>query len=306
MQHLDETTLIRYALDELDPVERDRVEDFLKDHTISKAHKESIEEVIVDYALASSPAHQPRPELKDKILSEVNVKNIENSTKIVSLPFPSPQLEKIIPSRKITSLLPWALAACLMLASSLLYYRNGILENRILMLSELQANLNHSLSEFDNRESTLKTVIQGLESTISSAQEQLANFKNENGTLNQEISRLTALQQKNNLTIRYLQSQLNQSYSGFVVWDEEKKNGILKIEKLPPSERGKDYQLWVVDPKYKNPVDAGVFDVNEEGSVEFKISPKQQVEKVQAFAVSLEKDGGVPVAEGPMMLVGNF
>ena len=34
-----------------------------------------------------------------------------------------------------------------------------------------------------------------------------------------------------------------------VVWDKEQKKGVLQLDKLPPPGPGKDYQLWVIDPK---------------------------------------------------------
>lgn len=60
---------------------------------------------------------------------------------------------------------------------------------------------------------------------------------------------------------------------------------------------GKEYQLWaIVDGK---PVSVGVF--SSSGSPEIKMM--QVVPKADAFAVTLEKKGGVPAPEGPMYVM---
>lgn len=89
-----------------------------------------------------------------------------------------------------------------------------------------------------------------------------------------------------------------------VIWDSQKQEGVLKVVGAPVTAKDRDYQLWIVDPRYKQPVDAGVFGVAEDGTTKITFRPKEKVESVQAFAVSLERKGGVPKAEGPMVLVG--
>ena len=44
------------------------------------------------------------------------------------------------------------------------------------------------------------------------------------------------------------------------VWDPKKQEGVLSVENLPALAVNEDYQLWIVDPQYPNPVDGGVFD----------------------------------------------
>ena len=89
-----------------------------------------------------------------------------------------------------------------------------------------------------------------------------------------------------------------------VIWDSRKQEGVLKVVGAPVTAKDRDYQLWIVDPRYKQPVDAGVFGVQEDGTTKITFHPKSKVESVQAFAVSLERKGGVPKAEGPMVLMG--
>lgn len=93
--------------------------------------------------------------------------------------------------------------------------------------------------------------------------------------------------------------------TAIVLWDSEKQQGVLKVLDVPPTAADRDYQLWVVDPKYKQPVSAGVFGVDQSGVTKISFKPDSPVSSVKAFAVSLERKGGVPKAEGPMVLVSN-
>lgn len=89
------------------------------------------------------------------------------------------------------------------------------------------------------------------------------------------------------------------------LWDPGRKQGVIKVDKLPALATNQDYQLWVIDPQYKDPVDGGVFTVDPRtGIAKVTFTAKQPINAVNAFAVSLERKGGVPKAEGPIILLG--
>ena len=87
------------------------------------------------------------------------------------------------------------------------------------------------------------------------------------------------------------------------VWDPERETGLLSVEKLPALASDQDYQLWVIDPAYQDPVNGGVFTVGDDGRAVLTFRPDQPVKAVAKFAVSLERKGGVPKAEGPIVLL---
>ena len=89
------------------------------------------------------------------------------------------------------------------------------------------------------------------------------------------------------------------------VWDPDQQSGMLTFDKLPVIAQTQDYQVWVVDPAYPNPVNGGVFQVDANGRATLSFKPDQPVRAAAAIAVSLEKKGGVPKAEGPIVLLGN-
>ena len=88
------------------------------------------------------------------------------------------------------------------------------------------------------------------------------------------------------------------------VWNPASQEGVLTVQKLPVLASDKDYQLWVVDPQYPIPVDGGVFKVDPTtGDARLIFHPNRPVRAAAKFAVSLERKGGVPKAEGPMVLI---
>jgi len=75
-----------------------------------------------------------------------------------------------------------------------------------------------------------------------------------------------------------------------VFWDQASKAVYLSLEQMPAVPKGKQYQLWaMVDGK---PVSAGVFPLN---AKEEMASKMLDVAKAQAFAITLEDEGGKDV-----------
>jgi anti-sigma-K factor RskA len=88
------------------------------------------------------------------------------------------------------------------------------------------------------------------------------------------------------------------------VWDPNEQKGFLKVSHLPAPGANKDYQLWVIDPQYANPVDGGTFQVDPQtGEATIPFSAGKRIGSAQKFAVSMERKGGVPKAEGPIVLL---
>ena len=86
---------------------------------------------------------------------------------------------------------------------------------------------------------------------------------------------------------------------GDVVWSDEMQKGYVRVTGLPKNDPQKEtYQLWIVaeNQNPKTPVDGGTFDVSAEGEVIIPINPKVKALNPQAFAITMEKPGGVPVS----------
>lgn len=88
---------------------------------------------------------------------------------------------------------------------------------------------------------------------------------------------------------------------GRVVWNAERQEGFMFFSGMKPNDpREFQYQLWIIDAGHKHPVDGGVFDIPADvGSrdVVVRITPKIRVSDAAAFAVTMEKPGGVVVSD---------
>jgi hypothetical protein len=89
-----------------------------------------------------------------------------------------------------------------------------------------------------------------------------------------------------------------------VIWDSEQQVGLLSAETLPATADTQDYQIWITDPAYPDPVNGGVFHQAVDGKAVLAFKPDRPVKQPTAFALSIEKKGGAPKAEGPILLRG--
>ena len=128
----------------------------------------------------------------------------------------------------------------------------------------------------------------------------------ERGHLRHRISHLEERDVLARVRIAGLTSQMQNApdANAIVVWDERKQRGVLKVTRLPRNADDRDYQLWLVDSRYKNPVDGGVFHVANDEGLSLSFHPAEPVRDAKGFAISLERKGGVPKAEGPIVLLG--
>lgn len=87
--------------------------------------------------------------------------------------------------------------------------------------------------------------------------------------------------------------------AGDVVWSDAKQAGFLTLKGVPVNDANKEaYQLWIFDETQsdKTPIDGGVFNVTADGEVVIPIDAKLKARNPKAFAVTIEKPGGVVVS----------
>ena len=87
------------------------------------------------------------------------------------------------------------------------------------------------------------------------------------------------------------------------VWSPGLQDGELVVFRLPDPGPGRTYQLWITDPKNPVPASAGAFTVDPAATnirVHFKTDRPVSVDA--AFAISVERTGGVKGIEGPIVL----
>lgn len=85
---------------------------------------------------------------------------------------------------------------------------------------------------------------------------------------------------------------------GDVVWSNERQTGFMRFVGMPVNDpMTEQYQLWIIDPdRDQEPIDGGVFDVGQDGEVVVAIDAKLAVLNPAAFAITVEKPGGVVVS----------
>lgn len=93
--------------------------------------------------------------------------------------------------------------------------------------------------------------------------------------------------------------------SGKVVWSDAEQAGYLVFTGLPANTSHRQYQVWIVDPQRDpHPVDGGVFDAPPvQGPITIPMHARLPVRHPVVFAITLEKEGGVVVSEGPLLVV---
>jgi anti-sigma-K factor RskA len=88
--------------------------------------------------------------------------------------------------------------------------------------------------------------------------------------------------------------------SGDVVWSDSRQEGYMRFRGMPVNDPLKEsYQLWIFDETQdeRTPIDGGVFNVTSEGEVIVPINAKLNPKNPAAFAVTIERPGGVVVSK---------
>ena len=138
--------------------------------------------------------------------------------------------------------------------------------------------------------------------------DQLAQASTQNSQLARQMQVNQASYSQLAGTLRFYQDPANQvihltggpgkeEQGGMVVfWNQQRQQVYVAVHDLPAPPPGKQYQLWaIVD---KKPVDAGVFTTRQ-----LAVQRVKDVPRAQAFAVTLENEGGSSVPTGSILMV---
>jgi anti-sigma-K factor RskA len=191
--------------------------------------------------------------------------------------------------------LPWALAACLAVLLGVFAYKRY--EHR-LMIADFLVRDRAQQAELDRAQGSEVA----LQRRLADAQDQNADLLAQLNAARGEVADLRARNALANIKIAMLASTLKSAPRAMAVvaWDGSAQRGIVKTLYMPAAPADQDYQLWIIDPDYQQPVSAGVFDPGQGANFE----PLHPISKAGKFAISLEKRGGSPTPQGPIVLVG--
>ncbi len=273
-EHHEELAAL-YALDLLDGAERNAFETELASRADLRRLVPELREAAAALAFAA-PQIDPPSGLKDSILRAAG-QQTESA--------PPPVPDNIVPF-SLSRLMPWAAAAGFALAAAWFGFGAYTLrsENTALRAERELADVAYRMARSQLDERTLL------------AEKMIADLG----------SRLQRSEDLSRLKITALASLLGNTpeAKAIAVWDPEQQSGLLTVEKLPAIAAAQDYQIWVIDPQYPIPVDGGVFKPDATGKATLTFKGDKPIAEAAAFAISLEKAGGVAKAEGPLVLLG--
>lgn len=286
-----EETASLYVLDLLEGEERSLFEAELARDPELRQWVDDLRQTNAQFAL-TAPQKAPSPALKARVLASISAAKLPGSgvgTPLSVLSAPSakggPEISSasatVVPFR-LTAWLGWGVAACFALVSGYLSFRY--------MSARADALLQQRNAEYAALE--LKSLQQTLEAERIVTGRQIADLKQASDLAQLKIAKLASLNKNSPEAI------------AIAIWNPLKQEGVLTVESLPFIQQDQDYQLWVVDPHYKDPVNGGVFRVDEKGTARLNFRPDQPVSGVTTFAITRERKGGVPKAEGPFVALG--
>jgi len=228
-----------------------------------------------------APIAEPPAELRARVLASASSLGLDPG-----LPAALRLDGRMVPFR---SWIPWLVAACIAVAA--------MWPERLYVRAESE---NVSLRE---RQRVAQLALEQTRAQLGDARRLLT----QSGRQIAELSaNLKAEGDLAHLKIATLASMLGNSPAALAVavWDPTREEGVLAVSRLPALASEKDYQLWVIDKQYSSPVSGGVFVVDPAtGEAHIVFKADKPVHSIAKFAVSLERKGGVPKPEGPIVLL---
>ena len=284
-----------YALDLLEGAERSAFESSLAANRELRRLVDRLRETSAQVSLLAPPA-EPSAFLRERIMADIADRSPTSADHVV--PFVLPAWSG------------WAAAACLLLATGYFAIANFNTRSQFDTLRESERLTRIEAQNTANLLQAERLISSKQIDTLKAAQADLADLRTRLDIQRADaLAQIADLQQKNalaDLKIASLASLAgnSQQAQAIAVWNPKTQEGVLTVAKLPALAADKDYQLWVIDPAYPNPVDGGVFQVDPAtGDARVAFKPGKDVKFAAKFAVSLERKGGVPKAQGPILLL---
>jgi anti-sigma-K factor RskA len=186
---------------------------------------------------------------------------------------------------------PWAIAAGLTVCCALLWNERSRLSTAIGGLKKENESLSVRIASLDEERARLETRISTLEG--------------EKNKLQVRVASLEARDPLREIRPIMLAAQPGAPAGAEVValWDPQRQEGALHVAKLPHAAPDKDYQLWIITPESKQPLDAGIIPAASEC---LNFSATQPVTQIAALAISLEPKGGSLTPRGPVIYLGKL
>lgn len=267
-EYISSGILESYILGLASPEEAGILECVMKNSAEVRSAYEEAQKTLED--LATAQAVTPPEDLETKIWAKLKQEEIIEEVKPVVLEKPDPKIGEITQEIYPNKAVNWQKYA---IAASVLFLVS-IIGNFIWI---------NDISKSKKEIAQLQTEKKSQDMALKNSQEKLAILSN-----------------PNILTVPLKGVEKYPDSKAIVYWDKDSKNVYLNAEDLPKAPEGMQYQLWaLVDGK---PVSAGMYSSEKNTKAILANIPK-----AQAFAITLEKQGGsiAPTMEN-MFVIGNI
>lgn len=211
-------------------------------------------------------AVEPSKDMKDKIFTSIESQ---------------PNIENFKSAAKVYSISPfwkWAAAASV-----------------ILLIGSAILNVVY-YNKYDN----INTAYQQSQQQLTAQNEQIADMNNDLSVMHQDMN---VVQSKYSEPVALHGLEAAPDAAAKIFWMKNTGEVYIDPTNLPDAPAGKQYQLWaIVDGK---PVDGGMIVKTKKGD-KYQIQKMKTFGKAEAFAVTLEKEGGNPTPQGTMYVMGKM
>ncbi len=184
---------------------------------------------------------------------------------------------------------PWAIAASLAICSVLLWNEKSRLSAAIAGVEKENQSLVRLIASLDAERVRLESRVSTLEKEKENLHVRIASLEERDPL--REIQPVTLTAQPGAPTAEVM-----------ALWDPYRRAGALHA-KLPEPAPDKDYQLWIITPESKQPVDAGVIPAFSDC---LTFTATRPVKQVAALAISVEPKGGSTSPRGPVIFLGKL
>lgn len=265
-EYVSSGILEAYLAGELIEAEMREVDRMAEQHPILKYELDELREAINEYAAVTGLA--PSSDVLSEAINELREGDKERFMSILN------ENETEVVYKKVNVIPVWSIAASILLVISLGF--NYFFFNQF-------KNTKDQLAALQQESYQLANQVNNTEEDLQYAQLRIAHFLN-----------------KDNVHIRMDGLPLSPESYANVFWNTKTNAVFISVDNLPEPPAGHQYQLWAIKPG-QAPIDAGIFDHNKLVQ-ELKIIRGE----VQAFAVTLEKEGGSPIASVDQTYVKGF
>lgn len=273
-EYIKSGILEAYWAGELSEVEMKEVDQVAHEYPEVKRELEEIRNSLSEYGALTGAT--PKQSILASALGKIGE---DDKTRFFDAMSDDQEKEVII--KRVNIVPVWSIAASILLVVSAGF--NFLFFTEFKKAKEEVAQLETSVNQLQQDQSVLADLANDQKLEIEYANLRIAHFLN-----------------KDNVHIRMDGMPISPNSYANVFWNTESNAVFISVDNLPEPPQGHQYQLWAIKPG-KAPIDAGIFDHN------LKVQQLKVIKgNVSAFAVTLEKEGGSPVATVDKTFVKGF